>query len=340
MPDGPPPAPRLPFLRLLPGGAGDRDSAKVEGIAADVTSRTAWVFPGQGAQEPGMGRDLYDAYPVARKLFDRADAILNRSLTRLCFEAPADELNDTANAQPALYTTSLACLEVARATHTVTVDPDYVAGHSLGEYTALAAIGALSFEDGLRLVEERGRLTRQAAEATSGGMVAVLGLDEATVQAVCDESGAELCNINAPGQIVIGGAEDSIERAIALASERGARRAIRLDVAGAFHTTLMDRAIAPFRQAVSSTAMEAPRAPFVANQTASPLTDPAAIADELVYQLTHPVRWVACVEFLAAQGIEQVVEFGPGRVLTGLIKRIAPTISLQNVNGVAALTVT
>jgi [acyl-carrier-protein] S-malonyltransferase len=285
-----------------------------------------------------MGRDLFDAYPAARELFERADGILDRPISRLCFEGPADELNATANAQPAIYVTSLACLAAARAEGVAGDAPTFVAGHSMGEYTALAATGALSFEDGLRLVEERGRLTQAAADATPGGMAALLGLDEAAVQAICDETGAELCNLNAPGQIVIGGRKDALERATALATERGARRAITLDVTGAFHTSLMEPAVEAFRAAVSSTTMQAPSAPFVANRSGKAISDAAEIADELVYQLTHPVRWIDCVEFLAANGVTQVIEFGPGKVLTGLIKRIAPTLALRNINGAASLT--
>ena len=282
-----------------------------------------------------MGRDLYEAGGVPRDLFDRADAILGRPLSRLCFEGPAAELGATDNAQPAIYVMSLACLASARDGEDL-APPAYVAGHSMGEYTALAAAGALAFEDGLRLVAERGRLTQAAAQATPGGMAAILGLEEDAVRLLCEESGAELCNINAPGQIVIGGREEALAQATQLASERGARRAVRLDVAGAFHTSLMQPAVEPFRQAVSSTQMQSPTAPFVANQSGAPLTDAAEIAAELVHQLTHPVHWVRCVQFLAESGVTDVIEFGPGRVLTGLIKRIAPGIQLRNVNGAGA----
>lgn len=298
----------------------------------------AWVFPGQGAQEPGMGRDLCAKFGSARDLFDQADAVLGRKLSALCFEGPADELNKTANAQPAIYVTSLACLAAAREAGAVTRDAAFVAGHSLGEYTALAAAGAFDFDAGLRLVEERGRLTTTAAEARRGAMAALLGLDEAAAQAACDDAGAEVCNFNAPGQIVIGGDTAAVERACKLAIERGAKRAIPLDVSGAFHTSLMQPAVEPFAQAVSSAGIRTPRIPFVANKTGIATVDAGEIAGELVYQLTHPVRWVQCVEYLAASGVTSVIEFGPGRVLTGLIKRIAPAMELRNLNSVAALT--
>lgn len=296
--------------------------------------RTAWIFPGQGSQDVGMGRDLYDASPAARALFDRADEVLGRPLSRLCFEGPADALGATSNAQPAIYVMSLACLTAAREAGPLPA-PAFVAGHSLGEYTALAAVNAFSFEDGLQLVAQRGRLTEEAAKATPGGMAAILGLDEDLVQALCTEAGAEVCNINAPGQIVIGGREDALARAMELASARGARRAVRLDVAGAFHTSLMGSAVEAFGRAVSSTEMRAPEAPFVANDGGRPLTDPVTIAEELVHQLTHPVQWVRCVRFLASEGVTHVIELGPGRVLTGLVKRIAPEIGLRNINDAA-----
>jgi len=280
-----------------------------------------------------MGRDLYEKYGSARDLFERADGVLGRKLSALCFEGPADE----ANSQPAIYVTSLACLAAAREAGAVTQDAAFVAGHSLGEYTALAAAGAVEFAAGLSLVEERGRLTTAAAEARRGSMAALLGIDEEAAQAACDEAGAEVCNFNAPGQIVVGGDTDAVERACKLARERGAKRAILLDVSGAFHTSLMHPAAEPFAQAVSSAGIRAPRIPFVANNTGIATVDAAEIAGELVYQLTHPVRWVQCVEHLGASGVSSVIEFGPGRVLTGLIKRIAPGMAVRNINSAASI---
>jgi [acyl-carrier-protein] S-malonyltransferase len=297
----------------------------------------AWIFPGQGSQETGMGRDLYEAYAVARELYDRADAVLGRPLTRLCFEGPDEELGKTFNSQPAIYVTSLACLAVAREVAALDCDPAFVAGHSLGEYTALTAAGALDFEDGLRLVEQRGKLTQAAADATPGGLAAVLGLDEATADTVCAEAGAEVCNINSPGQLVIGGTKAAVEKACALALERGAKRAIPLDVGGAFHTSLMRPAAEGMRKAVDAVDVRPPRIPVVANDRGEPITDPAAIREELVFQLTHPVRWVQCVEYMAQHGVTTYIEIGPGRVLTGLVKRIVKDSQTRNINGVASL---
>ena len=285
-----------------------------------------------------MGRDLYDGNAAARELFDRADAVLGRPISKLCFEGPADELSKTFNAQPAIYLTSLACLAAARANGALDGDPAFMSGHSLGEYTALAAAGAIDFDAGLRLVEQRGKLTQAAADATPGGMAAVLGLDEVAAQAVCDETGAELCNLNSPGQIVIGGSKDQIAKACALSLERGAKRAIPLDVGGAFHTSLMQPAVAPMAEALAAVEVRSPRIPVIANNSGRPMADPVAIRDELAFQLTHPVRWVQCVEYMAGEGVTTFVEIGPGRVLSGLIKRIAKDVATKNINGMGSLT--
>ncbi|MDE3096742.1 MAG: ACP S-malonyltransferase [Chloroflexota bacterium] len=284
-----------------------------------------------------MGHDLYAQSPAARAVFERADRVLGRAISRLCFEAPAEELGKTANAQPAIYVVSIACLEAAREAGVLAQRPAFVAGHSLGEYSALTAAGALPLDAGLRLVDARGRLTQAAADATPGKMAALLGLDEAACAAVCADTGAELCNINAPGQIVIGGTLDAVERACTLARERGAKRAIPLDVGGAFHTSLMEPAVAPMRQEVAAAQITDPAIALVANDRALPVTDAATIGGELTFQLTHAVRWVQCVEHMAAAGVTTFIEIGPGRVLTGLIRRIAPQAETKNINGVASL---
>jgi [acyl-carrier-protein] S-malonyltransferase len=284
-----------------------------------------------------MGRDLFERFVVARELFERADDTLGRALSKLCFDGPEGELNQTANAQPAIYVMSLACLAAAREVEAIDSEPSFVAGHSLGEYAALAAAGALEFEAGLRLVEQRGRLTQAAADERHGAMAALLGLDDDAARTLCSDTATEVCNFNAPGQVVIGGDVDAVDRACALALERGARRAIPLDVTGAFHTSLMQPAVEPFVRAVSSAGLRAPAVPFVSNKTAGSMSGPAEIAEALVYQLTHPVRWVECIRYLAANGVSRVVEFGPGRVLTGLIKRIEPALALRNINSAASL---
>jgi [acyl-carrier-protein] S-malonyltransferase len=300
-------------------------------------SHIAWVFPGQGSQEPGMGRDLYEQSAAARATYDEADDILGRSISRLCFEAPASEQGKTANSQPAIYVTSVACYRAAREAGVIDAQPGCVAGHSLGEYSALTAAGALSFASGLRLVEARGRLTQAAADKTHGKMAAILGLDEAACAAVCAEAGAELCNINSPSQIVIGGHADAIDRACTLALASGAKRAIPLDVGGAFHTSLMAPAAEGMRGEMTTAALVDSPVPLIANDRGLPISDAATIGDELIFQLTHPVRWVQCVEHMAAAGITTFIEIGPGRVLIGLIKRIAPQVETKNINSVASL---
>jgi len=295
-------------------------------------ARLAWLFPGQGAQETGMGRDLFEGSPAARCVFETADRVLDFALSRLCFDGPEDALQRTDHAQPALFTMSLACLEAAREQGALPPEPPaFCAGHSLGEYTTVVAAGALDLEDGLRLVAERGRLMRLAAEEQPGAMAALLGLDEAAARAVCAETGADVCNLNAPGQVVIGGTEEAVTGAMALALERGAQRGVRLRVSGAFHTSRMTPAAEGMARAVAAAPIRDPEVPIVANTTAEPLITAEALRKELVEQIVQPVLWQRTVEQLRAQGVTGVVEFGPGRVLTGLVRRIDRSIGVRNV---------
>ena len=281
-----------------------------------------------------MGRSLFDSSDAARAIFEQADGILGYAVSTVCFEGPEDRLQETQHAQPALFVTSIACLEAARERDVLSESPPtFVAGHSLGEYTALHAAGALTFEDGLRLVQERGRLMQQAADQQAGTMAALLGLEEDAVDAICKETGAEVCNLNAPGQIVIGGAESAVEAAMALALERGARRSVRLKVGGAFHTSFMQPAVEGMERAVAEATLTDADPPVIANTTAEPLTEVAALREELVHQLARPVQWQRSITFLASQGVESVVEFGPGRVLTGLVRRIDRSMSTRNISG-------
>ncbi|MCH8994251.1 MAG: ACP S-malonyltransferase [Chloroflexi bacterium] len=284
-----------------------------------------------------MGRDLFDGSPAARHVFETADGTLGISISQLCFEGPAERLNQTVHAQPALFATSLACLAAARELGSLPSDiPAFVAGHSLGEYTALAAAGALSLEDGLRLVQERGRLTQEAANQNPGIMAALLGLNAAAVTAICTEAGAEICNLNSPGQVVIGGTQEAVEAAMALALERGATRGVRLKVSGAFHTSHIAPAVDGMARAVADTPFRDPQVPVIANTTAEPLTSASAIREELVQQLTRPVQWQRSVEYLRAQGVGGVIEFGPGRVLSGLVRRIDRSLTVRNVSDLAS----
>jgi [acyl-carrier-protein] S-malonyltransferase len=283
-----------------------------------------------------MGRDLFQGSAAARRVFEMADRVLDLSVTSLCFGGPEDALQQTENAQPAIFATSLACLEAARELGGLPSEPPaFVAGHSLGEYTALVAAGALTLEDGLRLVRERGRLMQQAGDENPGAMAAILGLDEAPLAAICSEAGAEVCNLNAPGQIVIGGTERAVAGAMALALERGASRGVRLNVSGAFHTSLMAPAAEGMRRAVSDTPLRDPDVPVIANTTGAPITSAGALREELVLQLRQAVQWQRSMEHIRDHGVSAVIEFGPGRVLTGLARRIDRKIAVRNVSDLA-----
>jgi [acyl-carrier-protein] S-malonyltransferase len=297
-----------------------------------MTETTAFVFPGQGSQAVGMGQDLAQAYPVARDTFAEADDVLGFALSTLCFEGPEEALNDTLNTQPALFAASMAAW---RALHSAgwSVPAAFAAGHSMGEYTALAAAGALTFADGLRLVRERGRLMKEAGERSPGGMAAVLQVEAKALDDIClrasQETGkvVQVANYNSPGQIVISGDNQALEVAMQLAQAAGARRVVRLAVSIAAHSPLMAVIADEFRRAVEATPIRPPQTPVVANVTARPLTSADDIRNEMVAQLTCSVRWIESVETMAAQGVTHFIEIGPKEVLTGLVRRIDKNVS-------------
>ena len=292
-----------------------------------VSSASAWVFPGQGSQVVGMGRALYDAHFAIRRLYDTADDILGYALSELCFESPADTLQQTNHAQPALLVTELAHLEALKLRYGEDLpSPLFVAGHSLGEYAALVAAGSLTLPNALRLVAERGRLMQQAGAALGRptGMAAVLGLDTTVLSPICEQAGVDIANLNAPGQVVISGPLDALEVAGALAKERGARRVIPLQVSAAFHSRWMRPMAEEFARSIAATPFQDPRVPVVANVTACPVTSTADIRKLLEAQTYSPVRWAESVEYMASEGVSTFVEIGPGKVLCGLVKRIAP----------------
>ncbi|GIW06435.1 MAG: malonyl CoA-acyl carrier protein transacylase [Dehalococcoidia bacterium] len=291
----------------------------------------AYVFPGQGSQTVGMGAKLAAASPAARRTFLEADEVLGFPLSRLCWEGPEEELTATANAQPALLVSSVAAWRAGvedglwRA-----VPPSFVAGHSLGEYSALVVAGALTFPDALRLVRRRGELMHACGLAAPSTMAAVLGLDEEAVATICAETGAEIANVNAPGQIGISGPLAAVERASALARERGARRVLPLNVSAAFHSSVMLPAAEGLAEAIAATPVADAQAPLIGNVDAVPITRAADIRRELVDQLTRPVRWQRTIEVLAEHGVTALYEVGTGTVLCGLAKRIAPQLSVEN----------
>lgn len=290
---------------------------------------TAFQFPGQGSQHVGMGKDLASRFPAAARVFAEADEVLGFPLSRLCFEGPAEELNDTANAQPAILTASVAALRVLEERGE---RPHYVAGHSVGEFAALVAAGTLTFEDALLLVRERGRLMREAGVRNPGGMAAVLGLEADQVADLCREvteavgRPVGVANDNCPGQVVISGDEGALQAAMEAARAAGARRVVRLAVSVAAHSPLMAEAAAAFRQALARVRLHPPRVPFIANATADVMTDPEAIREALARQLTSPVRWRESLRRMLDMGASRFVEVGPGDVLTGLVRRMGAPV--------------
>jgi [acyl-carrier-protein] S-malonyltransferase len=298
--------------------------------------KTALLFAGQGSQTVGMGRDLCEKYDACRKLFTQANEILGRDLQKICFAGPEDALTKTDNAQPGIYLTSLACLEALKF-RIPNLTFDATAGLSLGEFTALAAADAVSFDDGLRMVQMRGRFMQEACDATTGGMASIMNLDDAALAGVCREADVDIANINCPGQTVISGDRAKIARAVELAKARGAKRAIPLVVAGAYHSRLMEGAKVKVAGALANLPMREPKVPVVSNVTARPAASVAEIKDLLVRQVTSPVRWSESMQWLVAQGFTRFIELGPGNVLSGLMKRINKDVEMLSVSDSATL---
>ncbi|WP_029003374.1 ACP S-malonyltransferase [Azorhizobium doebereinerae] len=298
---------------------------------------TAFIFPGQGSQAVGMGKALAETYAAAREVFAEVDAALGEHLTRIMWEGPAEELTLTANAQPALMATSLAALRVleAEAGLVLSRDAAFVAGHSLGEYSALAAAGTLSISDAARLLRIRGRAMQDAVPAGAGAMAALLGLDYEQAVAVAAEAAeddvCEAANDNAGGQVVVSGHLKAVERAIEIAKAKGASRAILLPVSAPFHCRLMEPAAEAMAAALAEVTVNAPCVPVVANVRASPVTDPVEIVRLLVEQVTGTVRWRESVVYMAGAGVRRTVEVGAGKVLSGLVRRIAKDIQVAAV---------
>lgn len=288
--------------------------------------KKAYVFPGQGSQFTGMGKDLYENNERAKALFEKANEILGFSITDVMFEGSADDLKQTKVTQPAVFLHSVILAEV------LGIEPEAVAGHSLGEFSALVAAGALSFEDGLRLVSKRAMAMQKCCENEPGGMAAILALEDEVVEKVCAETEGVVvaANYNCPGQLVISGANEAVDAACAKLKEAGARRALRLPVGGAFHSPLMEAARAELEQAISEVEFRTPRCPIYQNVDAQPQTDPEQIKLNLIAQLTAPVRWTQIMKNMLADGVDSFVELGPGAVLQGMIKKVDAEVAVES----------
>ena len=305
---------------------------------ADTPTKWAYVFPGQGSQSVGMGQDLYHSSPAARAVFQEADDSLNMKLSRLMFEGPADELQDTLNSQPAIMTVSIACWKAwEEYLGRQAPMPSALAGHSLGEYTSTVVAGVIPFAAAARLVRERGRLMRQASLDRPGGMAAILGLEELALAQVCSETGVELANINSDDQIVISGDKMAVARAMDLAVARGARKSIPLPVSGAFHSSLMAQAQDGLTEAVAALDFAHPSAPIIANSDCAVLTRGDEVRRELVRGLCQCVRWKQSVRSMVGSGISEFVELGPSNVLSGLIRRIDRKVHAVALSGPASI---
>jgi [acyl-carrier-protein] S-malonyltransferase len=297
-------------------------------------TKIAFLFPGQGAQNVGMGRQLAESLPAVRRLFDRAAEILGYDLAQLCFEGPAEELDSTVYSQPALFVTRLAAIESLRAGKPdVPLACEAAAGLSLGEYTALVFAGVMDFETGLRVVQERGAAMQEAADATPSAMVSILGLDRTEVEQLVTEARdgqtLEIANLLCPGNIVVSGANAACQRVAELAPKRGAMKAVPLAVAGAFHTAIMQPAVERLKAVLADATMSRPAIPVISNVDGQPHDNPEEIRELLVRQVVSPVRWEDSMRYLLSQGYDQFYEVGPGRVLRGLLKRIDRKIACE-----------
>lgn len=303
--------------------------------------KIAFVFPGQGSQTVGMGMDAYEAQPESRAIFDAADEALGFSLSSLISQGPAESLNQTINTQPALLTTSMAYLEVLKRTG---MTPDFVAGHSLGEYSALVAAGVLSFEDAVKLVRARGQFMEEAVPGGQGAMAAVIGAEREALSELCGSITAsghlvELANVNCSGQIVISGSKAGVQEAADRVKEAGGKRAIMLEVSGPFHSSLMKEAAARLEERLGSVVFHAPSVPVVANVTAQAVTEGEAFRRLLVEQVYSPVLWEDTVKLLVAEGVDTLVEIGPGSVLTGLARKIDRSLKVITINSLESISV-
>ena len=324
-----------------------------------MTTQVAFLFPGQGSQAVGMGADIFETSPAARHVFESADKALGIALSELCFHGPDDVLRETINAQPAIVTVSLALLAALQealnertSSWSSPLAPSFTAGHSVGEYAALVVSGAMQLKDALPLVRERGRLMHHEGTVCPGGMAAVIGMDEGSLEAVCQEATAQsvtnlpkdahpgqgrviIANFNAPGQIVISGERGALSVAMELAKARGAKRVIPLPVSGAFHSPVMQPAAAGLAQAIEQTEVHDATIPLIGNIHALPLTEAQALREELAQQIAASVQWIRTIEYLVGVGVTTFLEIGPGQTLAGMVKRIAKGVTTLNISSAA-----
>jgi [acyl-carrier-protein] S-malonyltransferase len=294
------------------------------------------LFPGQGAQRVGMAQDTFKAFQSARDVFALADDVLGSSVSELCFGGPEELLTDTENAQPAILAASLAYLASGLEAKSLTNRPTFLAGHSLGEYTALVAAGSLAVSDALKLVRERGRLMAEAGRASEGTMAAILGLDERQVESICKTSGAEPANFNGPTQTVVGGVPAAVDRAVEIAKEMGGK-ALPVKVSGAFHTSMMSEAAERFSAVVDSVSVKAPQIAIIGNVTGLPLQTTESVTTELKRQIAKPVQWNRTMRHMLDHGVRSFVEVGPGRSLSAMLKRIDPDTQCGTIDSVESL---
>ena len=289
---------------------------------------TAFIFPGQGAQYVGMGKDLYDNNPKARQIFDKADSILNIPLTKYCFKGPVETLKQTIICQPAILTLSTALLEVLKDKNPLT--PRFVAGLSLGEYSALVAAGVLSFEDALKLVHKRAGFMEEEAQKTKGKMAAVLGIEKEDLKKICQQTGAEIANLNCPGQTVITGKAEAIDKTAEVLCQQG-KKVVLLEVNGAFHSSLMTNAAQRFKEVLVNAEFKQAKVDVISNVAAAPESTPEEVRDNLYKQMTYSVLWHDSVLYMASQGVKRYFEIGPGKVLRGLLRKIDSSLEVSNI---------